>query len=301
MANARNILAGVAAGGSAGLSLAFFAPAGTAGPVGVAGTAGVQTVAITGVPTGGTFTLTWNGNTTTPLAYNATSAVVQTALQALPGGSTITVTGGPLPGTAVVATFPATLPQIVMTGNASALTGGTSPAVTVTNTTPGAQTTGPATASIPVAFKDAGLCDAKGLTIKTNVSSNDVKAFGSLQVQRTLMTDQKRTIDLTFQETSAVAVAVYNSIPLSGVTVASDGSFTVTTGLPQSTQYAAVFDAVDGANHMRYYAPYAQNISPGDLNIAEGQVIDRPISLALYPDSNGNVLYEYYVVDALKS
>jgi phage tail protein X len=300
MGNARNLLSGVGAGGSSGLSLALFAPAGTAGPLAVPGTDGVQTVAITGTPTGGTFTLTWNGNVTAPIAYNATNSVVQAAINALPGASTVTATGGPLP-TGVAVTFPKLGSQSLMTGNATGLTGGTTPAVTVTNTTPGTQTTNEASASVPVAFKDAGLCDAKGLAIKTNVASTAIKSFGSLQTQRVLMTDQARSIDLTFQETNAVAVAVYSGLLLTAVTPDASGFFKIATGLPTSTQYACVFDSVDGANHMRYYAPFAQNTSPGDLNVAQGQIIDRPITLSLYPDSAGNTLYEYYVVDALKS
>ena len=296
MADPRNILAGIGAGGSAGLSLAFFAPLGTAGPVGVAGTAGVQTVTESGTPTGGTFTLTWNGATTSPIAYNATAAAVQSALQALPGGSGITVTGGPLPASPVVVNVPASASQSAITTNASALTGGTSPAVTVAQTTPGVQTTNPASASVPAAFKDAGYCDQKGLAVKTNTSSNDVKGYGTTQVLRTIISEQKKTIDLTFLETNATTLAVYNSLALGSVVPDASGYFSVVSGAPQVTQYAAVFDAVDGANRMRYYAPAVQNITPGDLNIAAGQPIDRPISLTLYPDSNGNTLYEYYVV-----
>jgi YD repeat-containing protein len=41
----------------------------------------VQQVQVTGSPTGGTFTLTFNGQTTGSIAYNASAATVQTALQ----------------------------------------------------------------------------------------------------------------------------------------------------------------------------------------------------------------------------
>ncbi len=174
MANPRLLLTPVAGGGSTGLSLAWAAPAGTAAPIGVAGTDGVQTVTITGTPTGGTFTLTWNGQTTAPIAFNATASAVAAALNALPGGASITATGGPLP-TGVAVTFPKLINQSLLVGSATALTGGSSPAVVVTNTTPGTQTTNPASATIPVAFKDLGLTDQKGATFKTSVSSNPVK------------------------------------------------------------------------------------------------------------------------------
>ena len=64
-------------------------------------------------PTGGTFTLTWDppgaaqAETTPGLPFNATAAAVQSTLEAFtsidPGD--VKVTGGPLPGTAVVVTF----------------------------------------------------------------------------------------------------------------------------------------------------------------------------------------------------
>ncbi|MFJ5887498.1 hypothetical protein [Streptomyces californicus] len=102
----------------------------------------VQSVAITGTPTGGTYTLTYSGQTTAPIVYTATAAQVRTALQALSniGSSGVSCTGGPHPGSPVVVTFTGPLAGTdvaQMTGSAASLTGGTSPAVVVTTTTPG--------------------------------------------------------------------------------------------------------------------------------------------------------------------
>jgi phage tail sheath protein FI len=101
----------------------------------------VQTVSISGTPTGGTFTLTFNGQTTSSIAYNASASTVQTALQALStiGSGNAVVSGGPGPGTAWVVTFQGTLQHTnvpAMTATSS-LTGGTSPAVAVAVTTEG--------------------------------------------------------------------------------------------------------------------------------------------------------------------
>ena len=101
----------------------------------------VQTVTITGTPTGGTFTLTYAGQTTAPIAYNATATAVQTALRALSnlGNADVTCAGGPFPGTPVTATFGGDLADTdvaQMTASGS-FTGGTSPTITVTTTTPG--------------------------------------------------------------------------------------------------------------------------------------------------------------------
>lgn len=98
-----------------------------------------QTVTITGTPTGGTFTLTWDGQTTGNIAYNATAADVQAALRALSNmpESGVTVTGGPGPGTAFTVTFTDGKNVSAMTASGAGLTGGTSPAVSIATATAG--------------------------------------------------------------------------------------------------------------------------------------------------------------------
>jgi hypothetical protein len=107
-----------------------------------AGTSEVQTATITGGPTGGTFTLTYSGQTTAPIAFNATGATVQTALEALsnlaPGD--LVVTGGA--GGPYIITFAASLGDVVLTtASGAGLTGGTTPAIAVVLTTPGVNPT----------------------------------------------------------------------------------------------------------------------------------------------------------------
>jgi len=105
------------------------------------GTNEVQTITVTGTPTGGSFTLTLNGQTTAAIAYNAAATAVKTALEALTNIAVgdVTTSGGPLPTTAVTVTFAGAyassdVAQMTATGS---FTGGTSPAVAVTTTTPG--------------------------------------------------------------------------------------------------------------------------------------------------------------------
>ena len=106
------------------------------------GTAEVQTVTITGTPTGGTFTLNFNGQTTAGIAFNAAAAAVQSALEALsnlvPGDVTVTGSaGGPYTVTFTIAE--GNVPQLI--SNAAGLTGGSSPGVTVATTTQGSSLT----------------------------------------------------------------------------------------------------------------------------------------------------------------
>lgn len=101
-----------------------------------------QQVAITGSPTGGTFTLTTRGLTTAAIARNATAEAVASALNALEGVD-VTVTGGPGPGTPWVITFLEPQgPRPLMVADGSGLTGGTAPAVDVTSTHTGILKTG---------------------------------------------------------------------------------------------------------------------------------------------------------------
>jgi hypothetical protein len=106
----------------------------------------VQTLSAFVGATGGTFTLTFGGKTTAPIAYNAVAATIQTALEALTsvGVGDIVVTGGPASTTAVVFTFgndKAGSNQPVITIDKSGVTGLTSGGV-VTTTTQGKGVTG---------------------------------------------------------------------------------------------------------------------------------------------------------------
>lgn len=103
----------------------------------------VQSVSITGTPTGGTFTLTFDGQTTAPIAYNAAASAVQSALEALNNirVGQVTCAGGPLPASPVSVTFDgiyAGRNVSSLTADSASLTGGTTPTAAVATTTPGA-------------------------------------------------------------------------------------------------------------------------------------------------------------------
>jgi hypothetical protein len=135
---------------TAAVGYVYTAPVGTAAPspaqieafeAGVTGNE-EQTVTITGTPTGGSFTLTYDGSTTAGIAFDAAASLVKTRLEALTNiaSGSLTVTGGPGPGTPYVVKFGGTLAGdniAQMTASAASLTGGSTPAVTVTTTSAG--------------------------------------------------------------------------------------------------------------------------------------------------------------------
>lgn len=156
----------------------------------------IQTATITGGPTGGTFTLSFKGYTTTGIAWNATGVTVQAALVLLSsigtGGVTVTgSTGGPY-----VITFANQLSNQavpLITPNSTGLTGGTTPLVTNVRTTSGlgqydAQPT----------YTDLGATKG-GITVMRN---NSEQTFSVDQINADIM-----SIPTAWQMTVAASVA----------------------------------------------------------------------------------------------
>lgn len=117
------------------------------------GTNEVQSVTITGAPTGGTFTLTYSGQTTGAIAFDASAATVATALKALSniGDTDVQVTGvdgGPYTVTFIGALGESNTAQ--MTASGASLTGGTTPSVTIATVTAGV--TGTAAQNVDLFF-----------------------------------------------------------------------------------------------------------------------------------------------------
>ena len=103
-------------------------------------TSETATLAITGTPTGGTFTLIVPGGETGAIAFDAAATAVQTAIEAVVGAGNVTVTGSALPTGPQTITAAGTLKEQDLADFAAGdnnLTGGTSPTVVVTTTVEG--------------------------------------------------------------------------------------------------------------------------------------------------------------------
>ena len=107
----------------------------------------VQTITVTGNPTGGTFTIKGtppgqSQKTSGNVNWNSTAAQLTTVLTAsgMYGSGNVSCAGGPFPGTAIVCTFQgsdASQAITLMSLGTKSLTGGSSPNVTFTHTTTG--------------------------------------------------------------------------------------------------------------------------------------------------------------------
>ena len=107
----------------------------------------VQTITVTGNPTGGTFTIKGtppgqSQKTSGSVNWNSTAAQLTTVLTAsgMYGSGNVSCTGGPFPGTAIACTFQgsdASQAITLMSLGTKSLTGGSSPNVSFTNTVTG--------------------------------------------------------------------------------------------------------------------------------------------------------------------
>lgn len=129
------------------LALLMKAALGASSSSNVAGSNEVQTLTITGTPTGGTATVRFRGENIV-IPFDAAAAAVQTLFEGTnilaPGD--VSCAGGPFPGAPITvtftgATFGSTNPPAI-TLYANNLTGGTTPTLTPTTTTPGVEVIG---------------------------------------------------------------------------------------------------------------------------------------------------------------
>lgn len=98
----------------------------------------VQTMTISGTPSGGTYRLGYNDEFTAPIAYNANAAAITSALEALTGigtgGVVVTGTG---PFTITFGGSLASLNVFLIEADDGLLSGGTSPSISIVTTTRG--------------------------------------------------------------------------------------------------------------------------------------------------------------------
>jgi hypothetical protein len=163
----------------------------------------VQSIAMSGTPTGGTFTLAFMSVQTAAIAYNATSNAVQAALQSLPGigSGGVTCSGGPLPTTPVVVTFAganamAAQPLITVPFTGMMLIGGTTPAVAVTRTTAGFGLYDPVGS-----WTDLGSTKS-GVSIDRNNTETMIDVDQILQAVLSIPDEWEMTVTTEFAETT---------------------------------------------------------------------------------------------------
>jgi len=202
----------------------------------------VQDIALTGSPTGGTLTLTFGGQTTGALAYNATATAVQAALQALSsiGSGNVTVTAAPS-GSGWEVRFTGALAnsyQGVITGTGASLTGGTSPAVAITTISAGGDAGSAAIVTDPLGEVSRTYTDAEGRTVRT------VQDFTNGVVTGT----SNATTGYTYNQVGVTSVTAYQSGGGVQVTAYAYGVTTGTGSAINSNDLVGITEYPDGTS-----------------------------------------------------
>jgi hypothetical protein len=253
----------------------------------------VQTVTITGAPTGGTFTLSFAGQTTAGIAYNAVASAVQTALVALStiGAGNVAVTGGPGPTTPYVVTFQGSLAsmnvaQMTATGS---FTGGAAPAVAVTTTTPGVA---PDLSPLPTGMTDLGWTSTDGTTFARSTDISNVSSFGSVEPTRSDVTRDTITMAATAQETKLLSIGLYTGADATAIVpTAGTGEVKVLKPARPGFKYYRVLglyvdDGDAGEIWMGRYLPRARVTEFGEQKFTDGDdPISYPVTFTGYEDS----------------
>lgn len=148
--------------------------------------------------------------------------------------------------------------------------------------------------ALAAAWKNMGGIAESGVTIHQSTTTTKLKFYGSPAVQRTLVTDQEYTVDVTFGEVNARVMEVFFRRALNSITpTAVSGAFATTAGTYTRQLYALVIDMVDGVNHMRFYMPQVEVTSQGDVKIANSAELSFAVTLSAYPDTSGNAMYPF--------
>jgi len=202
----------------------------------------VQDITLTGNPTGGTFTLTFGGQTTGAIAYNATAATVQAALQALSsiGSGNVAVTAAPS-GTGWEVRFTGAMANSyegAIIGNGASLTGGTSQVVAVATVSAGGDAGYASIVTDPLGEVSRTYTDAEGRTVRT------VQDFTNGVVTGT----SNATTGYTYNQVGVTSVTAYQSGGGVQVTAYAYGVTTGTGSAINSNDIVGITEYPDGTS-----------------------------------------------------
>jgi hypothetical protein len=157
-----------------------------------------------------------------------------------------------------------------------------------------------ASTGLAAAWKNAGLITEDGLTVKFSESTKKIKAYGSTVVQRTLVTDDEFSFDLSFLETNNTSMEVFHRLALGSISPGvGTGAFSLTTGTYTRRLYAFTADLIDGTNHIRAYCPSVEVTGKNDVKFQNGNEASWGITLTAYPNTSGVAIQWYFVMSAL--
>lgn len=245
----------------------------------------VQQLTITGSPTGGTFTLTFSGQTTAAIAYNATAADVQTALRALSniGAADVHCYGSSLPAGTITIHFAndlgaSDMPLITSTDS---LTGGSTPATAISQLQAGGggggtQQVETATVVGTVGSSGAGNVDVtvtsavltgSPLTISVAVANNDTASIAAGKFRAALSANAAISAVFTVSGTTTAVVLTAIDAAANDATLNIAYANDTASGLTDQPTSANTTAGVAPTGASSYTAVSQQPVSKSTVNV----------------------------------
>lgn len=147
-----------------------------------------------------------------------------------------------------------------------------------------------AVTAIASGFTSVGAISEDGLTVSTDLSNKEIKAWGGAIVA-VLHTGRKETYKLTCLESDNVAAL---GIAFADVTGTVASGLTIKGNSKQVDHHAVIFDMIttDGCAK-RIVLPDAVTTNVGDITYADGDISSLSLTLIALPDASGNCSYSY--------
>jgi hypothetical protein len=144
-----------------------------------------------------------------------------------------------------------------------------------------------------------GMISEDGLTQGFEEDSEEFKAWGQTSPFRRVITGSVRTFGMTLWETNrAIVKSLMYRIPVADLDPDEDGvSSFAESATPSPDRRSWIFDVYDGDTMLRLYAPEAEVSERSDINYQSSEVAGYEVTVTVYPDSAGNLLYHLYTVD----
>lgn len=143
------------------------------------------------------------------------------------------------------------------------------------------------------ALKSIGYVSEDGVTESSNMSTDDIKAWGGVKV-RTVQTEYAPTLQFTLLE-STNGDALRFVFGEKNVTT-EDGVLKVRRNAKAKDRLALVLPMLDGENARMLVVPRGQVTEVGDITYVDSEAIAYEVTVTCDPDDNNDNLLEYIEV-----
>jgi len=153
-------------------------------------------------------------------------------------------------------------------------------------------TTLPVSAVEPLAsgFVELGYVTSDGVTLSHDDQSTDLIAWQRGDIVRTLMTEQKLTLQASVMETNDKTVETYFG---SYLEVTASGPVLAERAF-QPTQVILALTVIDGDSVHRMVIPSAELTERGDLVYVTDDSVNYDMTFTIYPDASQVKVYHYW-------